>query len=199
LPPSPRDAQHHRKLIPASRYQDATTSPSATGALVARAIASTASSAPRLVTIAKRPSSRAEDARKSARDLPVVTSETICGRLARRANQPDVIVNTNVKHYRHGRARPGHPRLYLLRKESKTWITGPSPVMTSALDCHGWLAMTTVLHRALQVIRKSATCARWHLMRMNRRVSLGAIFLVLAVDRNAGGGVQAAIGARFLL
>jgi hypothetical protein len=39
------------------------------------------------VTIAKRPSSRAEDARKFARDLPVVTSETIYGTLARRANQ----------------------------------------------------------------------------------------------------------------
>jgi len=76
-----------RNLTPASRRQDHVASPSATGALVARAIASTASSAPRLVTIAKRPSSRAEDARKFARDLPDVTSETICGRLARRANQ----------------------------------------------------------------------------------------------------------------
>jgi len=44
------------RLIPASRYQDATTSPSATRAFVSCAIASTASPAPRFVTIAKRPS-----------------------------------------------------------------------------------------------------------------------------------------------
>jgi hypothetical protein len=39
------------------------------------------------VTIAKRPSWRAEDSRRSASDLPVVTSKTICGELTRRANQ----------------------------------------------------------------------------------------------------------------
>jgi hypothetical protein len=38
------------------------------------------------------PLMRAEDARKSAGDLPVVTSEMICGTLARRANQ---MVSTN--------------------------------------------------------------------------------------------------------
>jgi hypothetical protein len=66
LPPSPADCPAN--LIPASRYQDATTSPSATGALVVRTVASIASPAQRLVTIAKRPSSRAEDARK----MPVI-------------------------------------------------------------------------------------------------------------------------------
>jgi hypothetical protein len=40
-----------------------------------RIVASTASPAQRLVTIAKRPSSRAGDARKCACDLPVVASE----------------------------------------------------------------------------------------------------------------------------
>jgi hypothetical protein len=42
---------------------------------------------PTFVTIAKRPSERAQDARRSARDLPVVTSELACDRLTRRANQ----------------------------------------------------------------------------------------------------------------
>ena len=49
--------------------------------------ASTASLGPTFVTIAKRPSWRAGDARRSASDLPVVTSENVCGQLARRANQ----------------------------------------------------------------------------------------------------------------
>jgi hypothetical protein len=39
------------------------------------------------VTIAKRPSYRVRDARKSARDLPDVTSENACDTLPRRANQ----------------------------------------------------------------------------------------------------------------
>ena len=43
--------------------------------------------APTFVTIAIRPSWRARDARRDARDLPVATSIDACGRLARRANQ----------------------------------------------------------------------------------------------------------------
>jgi hypothetical protein len=54
LPPSP--AAITANLIPASGYRDATTSPSASGAFVFRAKASTASRAQRFVTIAKRPS-----------------------------------------------------------------------------------------------------------------------------------------------
>ena len=42
-------------LMPASRHQDHTTSPSATGAFVLCTVASTASCAQRFVTIAKRP------------------------------------------------------------------------------------------------------------------------------------------------
>jgi len=42
---------------------------------------------PTLVTTAKRPSWWVRDARKTARDLPVVTSEKNCGIVARRANQ----------------------------------------------------------------------------------------------------------------
>jgi hypothetical protein len=72
---------HHRRrdhladLIPASRYQDATTSPSVIGAFVSCTVTSIASCAQRSVTIAKRPPWRAQDARRSASDLPVVTSE----------------------------------------------------------------------------------------------------------------------------
>ncbi len=88
LPPSPvRCASIVTELIPASRYQDATTSPSASAhSSVARA-ASTASSAQRSVTIAKRPSWRPEDARRCARDLPVVARMRACDISTRRANQ----------------------------------------------------------------------------------------------------------------
>jgi hypothetical protein len=41
----------------------------------------------RFVTIAKRPSQRARDARKDAGDLPDIASQIFCDRLARRANQ----------------------------------------------------------------------------------------------------------------
>jgi hypothetical protein len=87
LSPSPA-AIASANLMPASRHQDHTTSPSATGAFVLCTVASIASRAQRFVTIAKRPSRRARDARKSAGDLPDVTSENACGELARRANQP---------------------------------------------------------------------------------------------------------------
>ena len=89
LPPSPvlRCASIVTELIPASRYQDATTSPSASAhSSVARA-ASTASSDQRSVTIAKRPSFRPEDARRCARDLPVVARMRTCDISTRRANQ----------------------------------------------------------------------------------------------------------------
>jgi hypothetical protein len=42
---------------------------------------------PTFVTMANVPLLRAQDARRSARDLPVVTSEDDCDRLTRRANQ----------------------------------------------------------------------------------------------------------------
>jgi hypothetical protein len=41
---------------------------------------------PTFVTIAKRPSNRARDARRSASDLPDITSESVCDTMARRAN-----------------------------------------------------------------------------------------------------------------
>jgi hypothetical protein len=74
-------------LTPASRRQDHTTSPSDLLAFVWRNKPSIASHSPTFVTIAKRPSYRARDARKNARDLPDITSENACDRLARRANQ----------------------------------------------------------------------------------------------------------------
>jgi hypothetical protein len=57
LPPSPRNAKHCRELIPASRYQDATTSPSASCLRSSFASQSVhRSPRPTFVTIAKRPS-----------------------------------------------------------------------------------------------------------------------------------------------
>jgi hypothetical protein len=44
---------------------------------------------PTLVTIAKRPSWWARDGRRETTDLPDVTSEMICDKLTRRANQRD--------------------------------------------------------------------------------------------------------------
>jgi hypothetical protein len=74
------------RLIPASGYQDATTSPSAGSAFVSCAIRVHRIPRPTSVTIAIRPSWWARDARKSARDLPDVTSEIACDPMARRAN-----------------------------------------------------------------------------------------------------------------
>jgi len=75
LPPSPCNAKHCHELIPASGYQDATTSPSAKRALVSRALRVHRIPHPTSVTIAIRPSYRARDARKNAFDLPDDTSE----------------------------------------------------------------------------------------------------------------------------
>ena len=74
-------------LIPASGYQDATTSPSATRAFVSCACCVHRISCPTFCDDRETPLMRAEDARKSAGDLPVVTSEKARGTLARRANQ----------------------------------------------------------------------------------------------------------------
>jgi hypothetical protein len=65
---SPSPAEISADLIPASGYQDATTSPSATDTFVRCAIASTASPAQRLVTIAKRPSC----GQKTRGEVPVI-------------------------------------------------------------------------------------------------------------------------------
>jgi hypothetical protein len=82
--------RHRRKinsadLIPASRNQDHTTSPSANGAFVSRAVASIASRFLRFVTIAIRPS--LEEAgwrqREVFRDRPA--SARGCDRITRRA------------------------------------------------------------------------------------------------------------------
>ena len=80
--------QHHRPVdasVEASRPHDFAVRLHAHSSRARQA--STASRAQRFVTIAKRPSYRARDARKNARDLPDVTSENACDRLTRRANQ----------------------------------------------------------------------------------------------------------------
>ena len=84
---APEKRQLLRSVTPASRRQDHTTSPSDLLAFVWRNKPSIASRSPTFVTIAKRPSYRARDARRSAGDLPDVTSENVCDQLARRANQ----------------------------------------------------------------------------------------------------------------
>jgi hypothetical protein len=75
LPPSPRNAKHCRKLTPASRRQDHTTSPSAKRALVSRARRVHRTPRPTFVTIAKRPSKGARGGRISGFDLPDGASE----------------------------------------------------------------------------------------------------------------------------
>jgi hypothetical protein len=83
---------HHRQrfrpagLISASRYQNHTTSPSATGAFVSCACCVHRIFRPTFCDDRETPLMRAEDARKNAGDLPVVTSEKACDKLTRRAN-----------------------------------------------------------------------------------------------------------------
>src|SRR5438874_6094112 len=79
LPPSPLRSLLLRSLAPASRRQDHTTSPYALAFRPARksvpdAKASTASRAPRVVTIMIRPSCGRETGEASAIDLPDVES-----------------------------------------------------------------------------------------------------------------------------
>jgi len=99
LSPSPAQCESIvANLISASGYQDHTTSPSASPVFARRLRRAQAPFVfrhlrvhriphPTFVTTAKRPSFRARDARENAGDLPDVTSENACGRLARRANQ----------------------------------------------------------------------------------------------------------------
>jgi hypothetical protein len=106
---SPSPADHPADLMPASRHQDHTTSPSAPVSTKAarrswyqsrRSFSEGGSASfvlrhcrvhriphPTFVTIAKRPSWWVRDARRSARDLPDVASDSTCGIVARRANQ----------------------------------------------------------------------------------------------------------------
>jgi hypothetical protein len=73
--------------IPASGYQAHTTSPSACRSLVSRTTSVHRIPRPTFGDDRETPLMRAQDARRSARDLPDVTSESACDTLARRANQ----------------------------------------------------------------------------------------------------------------
>ena len=75
------------RLTPASRHQDHAALSSASGAFVGCATCGHRLPRPTSVTIAKRPSWWARDARQHAFDLPDVTSEMACGTMTRRANQ----------------------------------------------------------------------------------------------------------------
>jgi hypothetical protein len=86
LPPSPAD--NSANLISASRYQDATTSPSASLAFVLRKAKRPPLPVPNVRDDSrKRPSSRARDARECAADLPDGTTFSACDISTRRANQ----------------------------------------------------------------------------------------------------------------
>jgi hypothetical protein len=73
-------------LIPASGYQNATTSPSACHAFVLRTTSVHRILRPTSVTIAIRPSWWARDARDSAGDLGTGSIAESCGKVTRRAN-----------------------------------------------------------------------------------------------------------------
>ena len=83
-----RDAKHHRKVdtsVGVSERYDFAVRPG--HAFVLRTTSGHRIPHPTSVTIAKRPSWWARDARRDASDLPDVTSEMICDTMARRANQ----------------------------------------------------------------------------------------------------------------
>jgi hypothetical protein len=83
----PEKRQLLKNLTPASRRQDHMASPSATSAFVLCAIRVHRIFRPTFSDDRETPLMRAEDARKRACDLPVVTSECVRDILARRANQ----------------------------------------------------------------------------------------------------------------
>ena len=84
LPPSP--AAIVTSLIPASGYQDATTSPSATGAFVSCACRVHRICCPTFSDDRETPLLPGRRRAENACDLPVVTSECVCDTLPRRAN-----------------------------------------------------------------------------------------------------------------
>jgi hypothetical protein len=111
-------------LIPASGYQNATTSPSACHAFVLRTTSVHRILRPTSVTIAIRPSCGRQDARKSARDLPVVTSEIACDTMARRANHlagGEMLSSI----FRHSRAHQRcERRIHFAVNSTNKWIPG---------------------------------------------------------------------------
>ena len=84
---APEKRQLLMGVTPASRHQNHTTSPSGLIAFVWRNKPSIASRSPTSVTIAKRPSYRARDARRNAGDLRMRSTVWDRDQLARRANQ----------------------------------------------------------------------------------------------------------------
>jgi hypothetical protein len=88
LPPSQRDAKHHRQLMPASGHQDHTTSPSTKRVARLATPLRPSHPAPTFVTIAKRPSWWVRDGENDASDLGNRTTMHSCDTLARRANHP---------------------------------------------------------------------------------------------------------------
>jgi hypothetical protein len=88
LPPSQRDAKHHRQLMPASGHQDHTISPSTKRVARLATPLRPSHPAPTFVTIAKRPSWWVRDGENDASDLGNRTTMHSCDTLARRANHP---------------------------------------------------------------------------------------------------------------
>ena len=129
--------------------------------------ASTASRAQRFVTIAKRPL-RAQDARRSARDLPVVTSKSACDTLARRAN------HARRRIPEHESQEPGHEPVIQCGRcvSALARIPDPNPISREVRKA------AKQLHRACRSLKQKA--ARRRLLNSNlmivdqRRLSIKA-------------------------
>jgi hypothetical protein len=146
---APEKRQLLRSVTPASRRQDHTTSPSDLLAFVWRNKPSIASRSPTFVTIAKRPSYRARDARKGAGDLPDVTSKSVCDQLARRANHFALSAIRIVNLLRAGRLDQLLCLQICLRAEA-----------SNSSESLGWLFFTALDKRTAPTIPLSNATAR---------------------------------------
>src|SRR5581483_11236123 len=92
LSPSPRNAKHCRELMPASRHQDHTLSPSASDIARQSMPKRPSHPTPTFMTVAKRPSFRCGMARAFKGDLPDVISEISLQRgLDNRSKSPSTL------------------------------------------------------------------------------------------------------------
>ena len=151
----PRCASIVASLMPASRHQDHTTSPSATGALVFRAHRVHRIPHPTFVTLAIRPSSRG-GTRKPWSVSGESNKRDGCGRLARRAifawqasalTYPRDMFPVMARHNRSkngvasARLCPGHPRLYPRRRPVIALRGGASDeAIQTILPLASWIA-----------------------------------------------------------
>ena len=136
LPPSPAMMRWASSacLIPASGYQNATTSPSARHAFVLRTTSVHRIPRPTFVTTAKRPSWRARDGRISASDLPDVTSEMACDTLARRANHLASAKTCQGGRHSGARVQRASPESMAPQDYQERWNFGPAPTRSAGAN-----------------------------------------------------------------